>query len=363
VRCLGWRLLLTGRPAAHVVGWGLRGKVWRVLERAVDGLLPEPAIIALSAMRRHKNSSGVYPNLIRPKTFSERVLHRIVFDRRPILITLHDKYAVRDYVRERVGEHILPRLYWVTKKPADIPFDDLPDKFVVKATHGSGWISLVPDKASVNRRALIAQCNSWLSRNYYYQNREWAYKHLEPRIIVEEFVSDGTGPAPIDYKFYVFNGTVHMVMVFAGRFVELRKLTYTPSWDRLDMKLYGKIIEQPVPRPPHLEEMIRYAQVLGEGLEFVRVDLYDAGRVYFGEMTMYPNAGLEFYDPKWNRYFGRVWDSSLRRTGSEHGPMGEAVAKPDRPGSHCRAEKRDLNPAAANTRGASGRSAGNAPHA
>jgi hypothetical protein len=306
----------------------MAGNVRRMAERALDAALPEPAAIALSAVRRHKRRFGVYPNLIRPKTFSEKLLHRIVFDRRPILTRLQDKYAVRDYVRERIGEHVLPRLYWVTKTPADIPFDDLPDRLVVKATHGCGWIYLVPDKSRVDRQDLVEKSASWLASNYYYMQREWAYKYIEPRIIVEEYISDGTGPTPMDYKFYVFNGNVHLIWVFTGRFVEQRSISYTPSWDRLDMKRRRKILEEPVPRPPHLDEMIRYAEILGNGLEFVRVDLYDAGKVYFGEITLYPSGGLEFSDPKWNRYFGRVWDSSLGRTGSGHGPMDEDVAKP-----------------------------------
>jgi len=124
------------------MGWGLRGKAQRTLEHTVGAVVPgsEFVFIAFQAMRGHKRNFGVYPSLIRPKTFNEKVLHRMVFDRRPILIQLQDKYAARDYVREKLCEHILPRLYWLTKTPADIPFDDLPSRFVVKANHGSGWI-------------------------------------------------------------------------------------------------------------------------------------------------------------------------------------------------------------------------------
>jgi TupA-like ATPgrasp len=294
------------------VGWGLRGKAKRTFARTIAAMVPEPAVIAFSAMRRHKRFLGTYPNLFRPKTFSEKVLHRIVFDRRPILTKLQDKYAARDYVREKIGEHVLPRLYWATKTPADIPFDDLPSKFVVKATHGCGWNYLVPDKTALNQEDLIEKCESWLGRNYYYRSREWAYKHIEPRIIVEQFINDDTGPTPMDYKFYAFNGSAQFIWAIAGRSVEPRCTGYTPSWGRLAMKQRWKSIEWSVPRPQHLDEMIEYAEILGDGLDFVRVDFYDAGKVYFGEMTLYPSGGMEFYDPKWNRYFGRVWDSSLR---------------------------------------------------
>lgn len=298
------------------MGWGLRGKAQRAIERTLDAVVPENApFIAFQGMRRHKRVFGTYPSLIRPKTFSEKVLHRMVFDRRPILTELQDKYAVRDYVRQRIGDHILPKLYWVTENPSDIPFDDLPDKFVAKATHGCGWVYLVPDKARLNRQDLVDKCTEWLSWNYYYRPaREWAYKNIEPRILVEEFIDDDSGLAPVDYKFYVFGGKVHLVWVITGRFVDIRNDGYTPSWDRLEIKAEYKSIGRPIPRPPHLDEMIKHAEILADDLDFLRVDLYDAGKVYFGEITLYPGGGCtKFYEPRWNRHFGGLWDLSIRR--------------------------------------------------
>jgi hypothetical protein len=285
----------------------------RLLMGTMDAVAPESVLIAFYGMRRHQRAFGIYPNPLKPKTFSEKLLHRMIFDRRPILRQLQDKYAVRAYVRDRVGTHILPALYWVTKNPADIPFDDLPDKFVVKATHGCGWNHLVPDKTKVNRQDLIDKCTTWLRLNCYYQDREWAYKDIEPRIIVEQFISDGTGLAPTEYKLYVFHGQVHLIWVTTGRFVDERADSYTPSWRRLSMKRGAKLVERPMPRPPHLDEMIRCAEILGGGLDFIRVDLYEGDQVYFGEMTVYPSGGLEFYEPKWNWHFGRLWDPSSRK--------------------------------------------------
>jgi hypothetical protein len=301
------------------MGWGLRGKTQRTLEHTVGAVVPgsEFVFIAFQAMRGHKRNFGVYPSLIRPKTFNEKVLHRMVFDRRPILIQLQDKYAARDYVREKLGEHILPRLYWLTKTPADIPFDDLPSRFVVKANHGSGWIRLVPDKTTLNRHELIDACNSWLRWNYYWPSREWAYRTIEPRVMVEKFISDGTVPAPTDYKFYVFGGRAHMIQVDAGRFgPHHRREFYRTSWDRLNVATQSRTSEL-LPRPPHLHEMVECAEKLANGLDFLRVDLYDAGQVYFGEMTIYPYAGgAEFIPDAWNQYLGGLRDLSFGRTGA-----------------------------------------------
>jgi len=214
------------------MGWGLRGKVSQVLEHAAEAVGLESAAIALCALRRHKAEYGRYPNLLRPRTFNEKILYRMAFDRRPILVTLQDKYAAREYVKARVGEHVLPRLYWVTKNPADIPFDRLPARFVVKATHGCGFNYLVPDKARVDWADVMAKCALWLNSNHYSDNREWVYKHIEPRILVEEFISDGTGQSPLNHRVHVFGGRVQLITVDAGD----RRDDYDRSWNRLELR-------------------------------------------------------------------------------------------------------------------------------
>jgi hypothetical protein len=293
------------------VGWGLRGKAQKALERALDAVMPEAAVIAVSAMRRHKRYVGIYPNLVRPKTFNEKILHRMVFDRRPILTRLQDKYAAREYVRGRIGNEVLPALYWVTKNPADIPFDKLPNRFVVKATHGCGFNYLVPDKASLDREDVLAKCDSWLRWNYYHGGtREWAYKYIEPRIIVEEFISDGIGPDPIRYKLYTFHGKVRAIYVGIGSPGRADCCFYEPSWTRQSATVARKKkIERDLDRPGHLDDMIRYAEVLADGLNFIRVDLYDTqGKVYFGEFTIYPGAGTTPYRPhEFDSYLGSFW--------------------------------------------------------
>jgi hypothetical protein len=284
----------------------------QAVERAAQAAGLEPAAIALCAMRRHKAAFGRYPNLLRPRTFNEKVLHRTVFDRRPILITLQDKHAAREYVRQRVGEHVLPRLYWSTKNPADIPFDLLPVCFVVKATHGCGFNYLVPDKTRVDWADVMAKCARWLNSNYYWSYRDWAYKHIEPRIIVEEFISDGTGQSPLNYRIFVFGGRVQLIQVDAGQRCDY----YNRSWNRLDLR-GGREPIGGVPRPALLADLIDCAEALGAGLDFIRVDLYVTTKVYFGEMNVYPRSGVKKFVPeRWNRYFGDLWDLSTSVTTS-----------------------------------------------
>jgi hypothetical protein len=304
--------LIACRPRA--IAAGAKDAARRALA-PIRAILPERAVSAMLLMGWHKKSIGTYPNLITPKSFNEKVLSRMVFDRSPIWTQLTDKLAARDYVKARIGGGILPRLYWVTKDPSNIPFDALPERFAVKPSHGSGWYRLVLEKARLNRQELIDVCRSWLSWNYYDVAREWAYKHIDPRILVEEYIDDGSKPDPIRYKLHVFHGRVRVIFVGVGIPSESRCSFYGRSWNRLPASIaqLGQIAGG-LDRPRHLDEMIRYAETLADGFDFIRVDLYDThDKVYFGEFTITPGAGLLRYSPReFDYYLGGLWSGSLR---------------------------------------------------
>lgn len=281
------------------------------IKQQVKRILPNPVF----EIRNHWKAHGVFPNIVSTVTFSDKILHRRIFDRRALLSQLADKAAVRLYVQARLGTEILTDLYHLTVHPDTIPFDELPNRFVVKPTHGSGWVQIVPDKSSLDRAALIETCNGWLKRSYYRETREWVYKDIEPRILVEEFIDDGSGNVPNDYKFFVFDGKVDMVQVDTARFTDHRRRLYSPTWERLGALLQYDDVIGDVPRPPHLAEMITAAATLGAGLDFVRADFYDTGeRIYFGELTNYPGAGLDRFRPtEFDRWLGERWKVSHNR--------------------------------------------------
>ena len=283
----------------------IRYRSWRL----AAAILPELVVSAAIVMQRHKADIGVFPNILRPKTFNEKVLHRMLFDRRPIWAQLQDKYAVREYVKGRIGEQVLPRLYWVTTTPEDIPFGALPDRYVVKPTHASGYIVLVPDKVRLNQQELVETCHRWLRENYFDRFREWHYKHIVPRIVIEEYIDDGTGTVPTDYKLHVFGGRVEIISVMRARFQNMRNTLLRRPWTKLDiLRGLEQIEEDPVP-PPHLETMIEYAEILAKGLDYLRVDLYDTmNKVYFGELTPTPGAGAQPFQPReFDHVMGRLW--------------------------------------------------------
>lgn len=277
-------------------------------------MLPDLMLDAAFLAQRYKQAHGRYPNLLRPKTFNERVVHRNLFDRSPLLVQFADKLAVRSYVESRVGAAPLPELYWVTTKPSDIPFETLPQRFVVKPTHGSGWVRLVSDNSQLDRNDLIATCENWLKQSYYRKTHERIYRDVVPRILIEEFISSGAGAVPEDYKLYVFGGQVAMIEMMIGRFKSLRSKIFDKSWSEIDVSFSGCETgpEDRFERPKMLEEMVAMAEKLGRGIDFVRVDLYQTGnKVYFGELTASPGAGLDKFIPlSFDRFLGKLWQSA-----------------------------------------------------
>jgi len=278
--------------------------------QTIERIMPDAIVDFLFAVMMHKKRHGVFPKIIKPETFNEKILHRKLFDRRKLLTQFADKYRVRDYVENKLGSEILPKLYFVTTNPFDIPFDELPNKFVVKPSHGSGWVRVVADKSELNKADLINTCISWLNQSYYKIYREWVYKNIEPRIIIEEFIDDGSEGTPNDYKLYVFHGKVEIMYVIAGRYTELRLNFYDRFWNQLDAALRFKKTGEPVKRPKHLDEMIRAAEVLGEDIDFIRADFYDTEeKIYFGEITNTPGCGWGCFNPlEFDRYLGGLWE-------------------------------------------------------
>ena len=252
---------------------------------------------------------GSYPNIFRPRSFSEKIQHRKLFDRRPVLVRLADKYAVRDFVRERVGGEILTRLHHVTDDPRDIPLAALPDRFIVKPTHGCGWLEIVRDKSQLDVERLQATCADWLSRNFFHTAGEWVYKNIPPRLMFEELLDDGRGEVPYDFKFFVFGGRVEFLGVDIDRFGDHRRNMYDRDWNKLNFGFQRSCSDRIVERPERLSDMIHYAEAICAGFDFLRVDMYSVGdRVVFGEITTTPASGLEpFWPGGTDRWIGDLW--------------------------------------------------------
>jgi hypothetical protein len=238
-------------------------------------------------------------NLRRPELYNEKLQWIKLYDRKPLYSRLADKLAVREYVGEKgCGGYLIPQIA-ACDAPGEINWDALPDRFVIKCTHGSSSNIICADKSRLDRAKAIAKLEGWMNRSWYWMSREWPYKDIPPRILIEEFIGDEAGNAPYDYKFLCFDGEPAYVIVDADRYTRHTRTLYSPDWVRQDVFNRHPNIPREIPRPKNLDVMLDTARKLSGGIPHVRVDLYEtAGRVYFGEMTFFHGYGMEVFRPR-----------------------------------------------------------------
>ena len=249
-------------------------------------------------------------NLDNPKTFNEKLQWLKLNERKDIYTTMVDKYEVKNYVAERIGEqYIIPTL-GVWDNFDDIDFEKLPNQFVLKCTHDSGGLVVCKDKSKLDIKAAKNKINKCLKKNYYYHGREWPYKNVKPRIIAEEFVKlDGENCA--EYKFFCFNGKVKCILVCKGDAHGMGDMQRTNDFldidfNRLDLKVLFPHSTTELTKPKELDRLIEIAETFAKDIPHVRFDTYLVyDKIYFGEMTFFHNSGFEPFEPEeWDYTFG-----------------------------------------------------------
>lgn len=262
--------------------------------------------------RIFKLSMGKELNLDNPQTFSEKLQWLKLHNRKPEYTQMVDKYAAKEYVASIIGEkYIIPTL-GVWDKFEDIDFDELPNQFVLKTTHGGGNTGVVicKDKRCFDVNKAQRRLNESLKQDIYTTLREWPYKDVKHRILAEEFLSlDNPNSTLADYKFFCFNGEPKYCQVIAGRESGVPTIDwYDRDWNHLpfhEPKDYP-FSEKGHRRPHCLSEMWNLAAQLSQGLPFLRVDFYEINNtVKFGELTFFPTSGMGGFDPEeWDYTFG-----------------------------------------------------------
>jgi hypothetical protein len=250
--------------------------------------------------KKYKKSFGREIDLNNPRTFGEKIQYLKLYNRQIGLSRLVDKYEVRQYVKEKGLEYTLNQLYGVYERVEDLKLEQLPDAFVIKMTHGSCWNIICPDKNKLKWEIERIKLKGWLKENYYFHTREWAYKLVRPRIIVEKYLDgdNGGGTSLSEHKFFCFNGTPGTILVARDRYTDLKYNFYDLDWNLLPWRRKSPDSGLNIPKPAHLGEMLEIAHNLSEGLIFARIDLYDVrGKIIFGEVTIYPGSGFIKYYP------------------------------------------------------------------
>lgn len=251
---------------------------------------------------------GYKLNLDNPRTFNEKLQWLKLYDHRPEYTQMVDKYEAKKYVASIIGEeHIIPTLA-VYDRAEDIDFEALPNQFVLKCTHDSGGIVICKDKSKLDREAAIKKLSHGLKKNYFYQNREWAYKNVKPRIIAEQYKEDAGGELS-DYKWFCFDGEPKAMFIATDRFAkgeETKFDFYDVDFNHLPFTNGHPNATKPITKPIGFDEMKELARKLSKGLPQVRVDFYDVNsHIYFGELTFFHWSGMKPFEPQdWDYKFG-----------------------------------------------------------
>ena len=260
--------------------------------------------------RAFRKYVGYDLNLENPQTFNEKIMWMKLYYQNPLVTQCCDKYALKDYVTDVIGEeYIVPNIKSY-KRAEDIDFDKLPDKFVLKVNWSSGFNIVVSDKNDIDKDEIRKKLNSWVKpdRNSYYEFFNWGYKHMKPVIYAEKYLEQVAGQV-YDYKLFMCNGKFEYMFIATDRLDG--KLTYTwfdNQLNHLPFKYGNKPNADPLPQmPKNLSKMIELAEKLAKPFPFVRVDFYetDEDKIFVGEMTFYSGGGiLPFYPAVWDRKLG-----------------------------------------------------------
>ena len=246
-------------------------------------------------------------DLENPKTFNEKLQWLKLYDRKPEYTMMVDKYRVREYISEKLGEEYLIPLLGVWDDPEEIDFDKLPNQFVLKCNHNSGLgMCICKDKSKLDIKKVKAELKKGLKENFYLRGREWPYKDVPRKIICEKYMVDESGYELKDYKIFCFNGEPKALFVATDRMTDTKFDFFDVEFNHLPFTNGHPNAEKEIAKPQNLDEMLKVASVLSKGIPQVRIDLYNVnGKILFGEMTFSHWSGMVPFEPnKWDERFG-----------------------------------------------------------
>lgn len=266
---------------------------------------------------QYRYGNQYVPDFDNPTTFNEKINHRNLYDYNPLYTYVSDKLSLKEYVAEKVGKEYIVPVLKVWKSPEDIVLEDLPEKFVFKATSGgdASKVIVVQNKNELDMVKIKEVMKEWLCpyTNDYYSTFNWSFKEIEQQIFAEEYIGEEDEKYVYDYKIYTFHGEPKYVTLSTVEFLEDGKtdikITYMDmNWEKVDIKRNHEDVDD-IQKPIHYDEMIKLTTILAEPFEFVRVDFMETKKqLYVSELTLTPGGGLVPFEPmEWDYKFGELW--------------------------------------------------------
>jgi TupA-like ATPgrasp len=256
--------------------------------------------------RHHLGFDGNFEN---PRSYQEKIQFRKIYGNHRFYACVTDKYRVREYVANRVGEKYLVPLLAVHDRLQPGHFAALPKRFIIKANHGRRWQQLVHDKSTLDIPATLRCFNKYIRARYGRSSGERHYSYIEPKILIEELLEGNTGGCPWDYGFFCYNGSEGFDYTYTIAAPDGRSATFTRAAEVLISEIPAKELA-PHLAPRNFGEMVQVARALSADFDFVRVDLYSVGnKVYFGGLTCTPHHGYRLIpEPRGQKMRDEMWE-------------------------------------------------------
>lgn len=249
-------------------------------------------------------------DLNNPLTFNQKLQWLKLYDRQDIYTNMVDKYEAKENLSKIIDKKYFIPTIGIYNNFDEINFDKLPEKFVIKCTHDSGGLIICKDKKNLDKKNAKKKINKCLKKNYYLMHREWPYKNIKPRILIEKYMSDNNSEDLIDYKVMCFNGTPQYIFTCTERYSPegLKVTFFDTQWKKQSFQRHYPSSSKKIKKPENLQLMLELSKKLSSNIPFVRVDWYEInGNLYFGELTFYPGAGNEEFTPKeWDYKLGEL---------------------------------------------------------
>lgn len=262
-------------------------------------------------------------NIKHPQTFNEKLQWLKLYDKNPKYTKMVDKYEVKKYIKNIIGEKYIIPTIGIYNNFDDIDFNELPKQFVIKCTHDSGGLIICKDRNKLNLKKARKKINSSLKTNYFYNGREWPYKNVNPKVIIEKYMDDNKNTQLNDYKIMCFNGKAKCSFVCTERDNKELGLAVTffdLNWNKLPFERHYRVSDKVIEKPKNYSKMIELSEKLANDIPFVRVDWYEInGKLYFGELTFFPGSGFEEFTPEeWDYKLGDMLELPKKRNSGKN---------------------------------------------
>lgn len=257
----------------------------------------------------YRANLGKTLNLANPESFNEKLQWLKLNDRNPMYTQLVDKYAVKQWVADRIGAEYVNPTFQRWDSVDDISLDGLPDKFVLKTNHDCGGISICSNRDEYDLEKEKEKLRKHLNSDYSHWLREWPYKEVRRCVFAERYLEDAAiGDLP-DYKFFCFNGEPKAMFIATERMkegVETKFDFFDMDFNHLPFTNGHPNAMHDICRPSNFSLMKELASVLSRDIPHVRVDFYETREgIFFGEMTFFHWSGMVPFCPEsWDKTFG-----------------------------------------------------------